>query len=148
GRKALCRIGTSLAMHGGSPFNTENSLMTMVSASNALDAPATASDLPVSVDDTNPSALFQRVREQINRAAAAIDLAPEVQKILDSPACEVSVNFPVNMDDGTVEKFSGYRVQHNNVLGPFKGGIRYHPQVSIDEVRALAAWMTIKCALV
>lgn len=122
--------------------------MTMVSASNALDAPATASDLPVSVDDTNPSALFQRVREQINRAAAAIDLAPEVQKILDSPACEVSVNFPVNMDDGTVEKFSGYRVQHNNVLGPFKGGIRYHPQVSIDEVRALAAWMTIKCALV
>jgi glutamate dehydrogenase (NAD(P)+) len=82
------------------------------------------------------------------RAADAIGLAPEVRKILASPACEVSVNFPVRMDDGRVEMFSGYRVQHNNVLGPFKGGIRYHPEVSLDEVRALAAWMTIKCALV
>lgn len=92
--------------------------------------------------------LFERVRDQMNRAAEAIDLAPEVRKILASPTCEVSVNFPVRMDDGRVEMFSGYRVQHNNVLGPFKGGIRYHPAVSLDEVRALAAWMTIKCALV
>jgi len=92
--------------------------------------------------------LFQRVREQMDRAAEAAGLAPEVRKILSSPACEVAVNFPVKMDDGRVEMFSGYRVQHNNVLGPFKGGIRYHPDVSLDEVRALAAWMTIKCALV
>lgn len=92
--------------------------------------------------------LFQRVRDQIDRAADAIDLAPEVRKILSSPACEIGVTFPVRMDDGRVEMFSGYRVQHNNVLGPYKGGIRYHPDVSLDEVRALAAWMTIKCALV
>lgn len=92
--------------------------------------------------------LFQRVQDQIDRAAEAIDLAPEVRKILSSPACEIGVTFPVRMDDGRVEMFSGYRVQHNNVLGPFKGGIRYHPDVSLDEVRALAAWMTIKCALV
>ncbi|KAA0217042.1 MAG: Glu/Leu/Phe/Val dehydrogenase [Leptolyngbya sp. PLA3] len=92
--------------------------------------------------------LFRRVQEQIDRAADAIALAPEVRKILGSPACEVGVKFPVRMDDGRIEIFSGYRVQHNNVLGPFKGGIRYHPDVSLDEVRALAAWMTIKCALV
>lgn len=92
--------------------------------------------------------LFQRVREQMDRAAESVGLAPEVRKILSSPTCEVSVNFPVRMDDGRIEMFSGYRVQHNNVLGPFKGGIRYHPDVSLDEVRALAAWMTIKCALV
>lgn len=92
--------------------------------------------------------LFRRVQEQMNQAAEAIALAPEVRKILAAPACEVAVNFPVKMDDGRVEMFSGYRVQHNNVLGPFKGGIRYHPDVSLDEVRALAAWMTIKCALV
>ncbi|MDX9912808.1 MAG: Glu/Leu/Phe/Val dehydrogenase [Phycisphaerales bacterium] len=92
--------------------------------------------------------LFQRVRDQMDRAAESVGLAPEVRKILSSPACEVSVNFPVRMDDGRIEMFSGYRVQHNNVLGPFKGGIRYHPDVSLDEVRALAAWMTIKCALV
>lgn len=92
--------------------------------------------------------LFERVREQMDAAAESVGLAPEVRKILSSPACEVSVNFPVRMDDGRIEMFSGYRVQHNNVLGPFKGGIRYHPDVSLDEVRALAAWMTIKCALV
>lgn len=92
--------------------------------------------------------LFERVQEQMDRAAEAIDLAPEVRKILASPACEVSVNFPVRMDGGHIVMFSGYRVQHNNVLGPFKGGIRYHPDVSLDEVRALAAWMTIKCAVV
>ena len=63
-------------------------------------------------------------REQMDRAAEAAGLAPEVRKILSSPACEVAVNFPVKMDDGRVELFSGYRVQHNNVLGPFKGGIR------------------------
>jgi glutamate dehydrogenase (NAD(P)+) len=92
--------------------------------------------------------LFRRVQEQMDRAAEAIDLAPEVRKILALPACEVCVNFPVRMDDGQIEMFSGYRVQHNNMLGPFKGGIRYHADVSLDEVRALAAWMTIKCALV
>ncbi|MCC6661881.1 MAG: Glu/Leu/Phe/Val dehydrogenase [Phycisphaerales bacterium] len=92
--------------------------------------------------------LFQRVQSTMERAAEVTGLSPAVRKILARPACEVSVTFPVRMDDGRVEMYTGYRVQHNNALGPFKGGIRYHPGVSIDEVRALAAWMTVKCALV
>lgn len=92
--------------------------------------------------------LFERVQAQIGRAARAIELAPGVHAILDKPMSRVSVNFPVRMDDGGVRIFTGYRVQHNNALGPFKGGIRYHPAVSMDEVSALAAWMTLKCALV
>lgn len=126
--------------------------MTTTANGTATLAPATtASTPPAGRDGTGGPAhpkLFQRVREQMDRAAEAVGLAPEVRSILSSPACEIGVNFPVTMDDGRVEMFSGYRVQHNNVLGPFKGGIRYHPDVSLDEVRALAAWMTIKCALV
>jgi len=91
--------------------------------------------------------LFQRVREQMDRAAEAAGLAPEVRKILSSPACEVAVNFPVKMDDGRVEMFSGYRVQHNGARGPYKGGVRFHPLADLDEVRALAMLMTYKCAL-
>jgi glutamate dehydrogenase (NAD(P)+) len=92
--------------------------------------------------------LFERVQAQMARAARAIELAPDVHAILDKPMSRISVNFPVRMDDGRVRTFTGYRVQHNNALGPFKGGIRYHPAVSMDEVSALAAWMTLKCALV
>ncbi|MFI4883124.1 MAG: Glu/Leu/Phe/Val dehydrogenase [Phycisphaerales bacterium JB064] len=92
--------------------------------------------------------LFERVQAQMDRAARAIELAPDVHAILDKPMSRISVNFPVRMDDGRVRTFTGYRVQHNNALGPFKGGIRYHPSVSMDEVSALAAWMTLKCALV
>lgn len=92
--------------------------------------------------------LFERVQAQIARAARAIELAPDVHAILDKPMSRIAVNFPVRMDDGRVRTFTGYRVQHNNALGPFKGGIRYHPAVSMDEVSALAAWMTLKCALV
>lgn len=107
-----------------------------------------APDAPTKAVQTEPARLFQRVRDQMDRAADAVDLAPEVRKILASAACAVNVTFPVRMDDGRIEMFSGHRVQHNNVLGPFKGGIRYHPDVSLDEMQALAAWMTIKCALV
>lgn len=102
----------------------------------------------VAQHEAKPVALFQRVQDQFDRAADVVGLSAEVRKILAQPLCEVSVTFPVRMDDGRLETFTGYRVQHNNALGPFKGGIRYHPHVSIDEVRALAAWMTVKCALV
>jgi glutamate dehydrogenase (NAD(P)+) len=88
------------------------------------------------------------VQDQFDRGADAIGLSRDTRQIVARPMCEVSVTFPVRMDDGRVETFTGYRVQHNNALGPFKGGIRYHPDVSLDEVRALAAWMTAKCALV
>ena len=65
----------------------------------------------------------------------------------EKEAAGFKIHFPVKMDDGRIEIFTGYRVQHNNVLGPFKGGMRYHPSVNLDEVRALAAWMTLKTAI-
>jgi len=75
-------------------------------------------------------------------------LEPDVRKILAKTMNEITVNFPVRMDDGRVEIFTGHRIQHNNALGPFKGGLRYHTSVDCDEVRALATWMTWKSAIV
>jgi len=77
-----------------------------------------------------------------------INLDPAVRKILATTTNEVMVHFPVKMDDGKVKIFTGYRIQHNNVLGPYKGGLRFHPGVDQDEVRALATWMTWKSAIV
>jgi glutamate dehydrogenase (NAD(P)+) len=85
--------------------------------------------------------------EQLDRAAAAAGLPAAVRDILSQPKNELIINFPVRMDSGEYKMFKGYRVQHNNILGPYKGGIRYHEQVSLDEVKALASWMTYKCAL-
>ncbi len=107
---------------------------------------ATAAASPPAPETPRP--LFQRVQMQMDLAADAMSIPVGVRRILARPMCEISVTFPVRMDDGRLETFTGYRVQHNNALGPFKGGIRYHPDVSLDEVRALAAWMTLKCALV
>ncbi|MGC9469213.1 MAG: Glu/Leu/Phe/Val family dehydrogenase [Anaerolineae bacterium] len=91
--------------------------------------------------------LYETVLTQFDKAADLMELDPEIRKILSSTTNEIVVNFPVVMDDGCVQMFTGYRVQHNNVLGPYKGGLRFHPQVDIDEVRALAAWMTWKTAI-
>jgi glutamate dehydrogenase (NAD(P)+) len=91
--------------------------------------------------------LYQNVLAQFNRAADVMRLDPDVRKILAKTKNEIVVNFPVKMSDGRVEMFTGYRVQHNDALGPFKGGLRFHPDVNLDEVRALAAWMTWKCAV-
>ncbi len=91
--------------------------------------------------------LYQTVLKQFYEAADIMGLDPNIRKILEKPMNEITVNFPVKMDDGRIEIFCGYRVQHNNVLGPFKGGLRYHPAVDLDEVRALAAWMTWKIAI-
>lgn len=90
---------------------------------------------------------FDIAREQIDRAGAKLNLDPGMLEVLKHPRRELTVNFPVKMDDGRVRVFTGYRVQYNDALGPFKGGIRYHWNVSIDEVRALACWMTWKCAV-
>jgi glutamate dehydrogenase (NAD(P)+) len=68
--------------------------------------------------------------------------------LLSQPMNEIIVNFPVKLKDGTIKLFKGYRVQHNNLLGPFKGGIRFYKDVYLDECKALAFWMTMKCALV
>lgn len=91
--------------------------------------------------------VYQNVIRQFNHAAEVMNLDPDVKEILAKPMNEIIVNFPVKMDDGRIEMFTGYRVQHNNTLGPFKGGLRFHPNVNIDEVRALATWMTWKSAI-
>jgi glutamate dehydrogenase (NAD(P)+) len=91
--------------------------------------------------------LYESVTQQFNKAADLMKLDPEIRKILSKTTNEIVVNFPVKMDNGHVEMFVGYRVQHNNVLGPYKGGLRFHPAVDIDEVRSLAAWMTWKTAI-
>lgn len=91
--------------------------------------------------------LYANVTAQFDKAADLMELDPDIRKILSRTMNEITVHFPVKMDDGRIEMFTGYRVQHNNALGPFKGGLRFHPAVDIDEVRALATWMTWKAAI-
>jgi len=91
--------------------------------------------------------VYDDVTSQFNKAADLMKLDTNIRKILATTMNEIVVHFPVRMDDGRTEVFTGYRVQHNNALGPFKGGLRFHPAVDIDEVRALATWMTWKCAI-
>jgi glutamate dehydrogenase (NAD(P)+) len=87
-------------------------------------------------------------QQQFDLAADRLDLDDGMRRVLRVPQRELTVNFPVTMDDGNVQVFTGYRVQHNVSRGPGKGGIRYHQNVTIDEVRALAMWMSWKCAVV
>lgn len=96
-------------------------------------------------DHNNP---FRIAQQQFDMAADILNLPDSIRAVLRVPQRELTVNFPVKMDDGNIRVFTGYRVQHNLGRGPVKGGIRYHPAVDIDEVRALAMWMTWKCALV
>ena len=92
--------------------------------------------------------LYANVTRQFEKAADLMNLDSSIRSILSKTTNEIMVNFPARMDDGRVEMFTGYRVQHNNTLGPFKGGLRFHPAVDIDEIRALATWMTWKSAIV
>jgi glutamate dehydrogenase (NAD(P)+) len=87
-------------------------------------------------------------QQQFDLAAARLNLDPGLRRVLREPRRELTVHFPVKMDDGSVQVFVGYRVQHNLGRGPAKGGIRYHQDVTLDEVKALAMWMTWKCAVV
>jgi len=95
--------------------------------------------------DLNPLANSER---QFEEAAARLNLAPGLKEVIKRPRRATIVSLPVQMDDGTLKVFTGFRVQHSIVRGPAKGGIRYHPDVTLDEVGALAAWMTWKCAVV
>lgn len=90
---------------------------------------------------------FKAIQSYLDQAAHAVDLPPYITTILSQPKNEIIVNFPVRMDDGSIRLFKGYRIQHNNLLGPYKGGIRYHKSVTLDDIKALAAMMTWKCAL-
>jgi glutamate dehydrogenase (NAD(P)+) len=87
-------------------------------------------------------------QRQFDLAAERLNLDPGLRKVLREPRREFTVHFPVKMDDGTVQVYTGYRVQHNLGRGPAKGGIRFHPDVTLNEVKALAMWMTWKCAVV
>ncbi len=91
--------------------------------------------------------LYDTAMRQFNRAADLIELPDRYRTILGSPKNEIIVNFPVRMDDGEFRLFRGYRIQHNNLLGPYKGGMRFSTHVDLDEVKALATWMTWKTSL-
>lgn len=91
---------------------------------------------------------FTNAMEQLKKAAQTADVDDAVIEILKNPQRTINVSFPVKMDDGSLRIFQGHRVQYNDARGPFKGGIRYHPKVDINEVKALAFWMSIKCAVV
>ncbi|MCK0189252.1 Glu/Leu/Phe/Val dehydrogenase [Arenibacter sp. F20364] len=91
--------------------------------------------------------MLENVMRQFNNAADIINLNSNIRKILSITNNELLIHFPVKMDNGDVEVFTGYRVQHNNALGPYKGGLRYHPTVDIDAAKALAMWMTWKTSL-
>jgi glutamate dehydrogenase (NAD(P)+) len=90
---------------------------------------------------------FKVVQGYLEQASRLVDMPSYIATILSQPKNEIIVNFPVKMDDGSVRLFKGYRIQHNNLLGPYKGGVRYHENVTLDDVKALAAMMTWKCAL-
>ena len=92
--------------------------------------------------------IWDVAQAQFDAAAEQLDLDPGLRRVLRVPQRELTVNFPVTMDDGHVEVFTGFRIQHNVSRGPAKGGIRYHQDVTRDEVRALSMWMTWKCAVV
>jgi len=109
----------------------------MVTADNVVNSHAS--------DEFNP---WKNAAVRFENAAARLHLDDGMRKILKTPARELTVAIPVVLDDGRIEVFTGYRVQHSVARGPAKGGIRYAPDVSLDEVRALASWMTWKCAVV
>jgi glutamate dehydrogenase (NAD(P)+) len=104
----------------------------------------TAVEAPVSHLRENP---FEIAREQLRRVASMFDISENLVSVLSGCKKAVEVSVPVGMDDGSTSVFKGYRVTHNVARGPSKGGIRYHPDVTLDEIKALAMWMTWKCAL-
>ena len=90
---------------------------------------------------------FEIARKQVKTACDRLNADPAVYEILKNPQRALEVSFPVKLDNGTVKTFTGYRSQHNNAVGPYKGGVRFHPNVNFDEVKALSIWMTIKCCV-
>ena len=90
---------------------------------------------------------FELAQEQLRKVAAAFQIDPNLVRVLERCKKAVVVSIPFSRDDGTIDVYEGYRVTHNIARGPSKGGIRYHPDVTLDEVKSLAMWMTWKCAL-
>ena len=92
--------------------------------------------------------VFEDAVARVERIGQQAGVSPEVVDALRQPRAVLAADLPVRMDDGSTQHFQGYRCRYNDALGPTKGGIRYHPGVSVEEVQALALWMTIKCAVV
>jgi glutamate dehydrogenase (NAD(P)+) len=128
--------GQNSAGHGGSGRGGIVQVVAEIKNQRAIEQPRAERDL------------FDIAVEQFSIAADVISLDDDMRQILSHCQREVTVNFPVEMDDGSVHVFTGHRVQHNNGPGPTKGGIRYHQNVTLAEVKALAMWMTWKCAVV
>jgi glutamate dehydrogenase len=97
--------------------------------------------------DTNQASAFEVAQIQLEKAVKKMNLDPNILAQLKEPEKVLIVSIPVKMDNGTVKVFTGYRAQYNSARGPLKGGVRYHPDVTLDEVKALSAWMTWKCAV-
>ncbi|HEX9295281.1 MAG TPA: Glu/Leu/Phe/Val dehydrogenase [Polyangiaceae bacterium] len=121
------------------------SIPTPVVPTSAIDV--VGGSMPPSVQPATRYDFFKVVQDYLDRAAAVTELSDYIRLILSQPKNELIVHFPVRMDNGEVRLFKGYRIQHSNILGPFKGGLRYHESVTLDDLKALAAMMTWKCAL-
>lgn len=93
------------------------------------------------------SNVYENFINNMEDAAGHMQLRDDLKSILENPLNELKINFPVKRDNGNIEMFEGYRVQHNNMRGPFYGGMRFHPSVSLTEIKTLSMWMTLKCAL-
>ncbi|WP_406607518.1 Glu/Leu/Phe/Val family dehydrogenase [Candidatus Infernicultor aquiphilus] len=104
--------------------------------------------MPIQLEkDTNQASAFEVAQIQLEKAVKKMNLDPNILAQLKEPEKVLIVSIPVKMDNGTVKVFTGYRAQYNSARGPLKGGVRYHPDVTLDEVKALSAWMTWKCAV-
>ncbi len=105
------------------------------------------SNTPINSTNTNDVSMFDSVLARLDEAAKLMNLSPEISEVLRSPVKQIKVSLPVSMDNGKIQVFKGYRTVHSTHLGPSKGGIRYAMDVNADEVMALAAWMSFKCAV-
>ena len=105
------------------------------------------SNTPINSTNTNDVSMFDSVLARLDEAAKLMNLSPEISEVLRSPLKQIKVSLPVSMDNGKIQVFKGYRTVHSTHLGPSKGGIRYAMDVNADEVMALAAWMSFKCAV-
>ena len=130
-----------------SPYPSPGYLGRTTAAPNGWAIPSVAPPAPATPAGEGLNA-WDIARQQFDLAADRLGLGADERAVLRNCKREFTVHFPVQMDDGSVRSFTGYRVQHNLARGPGKGGIRYHPQADLDEVRALAMWMTWKCAVV
>ncbi|MFZ5353286.1 MAG: Glu/Leu/Phe/Val family dehydrogenase [Bacillota bacterium] len=99
----------------------------------------------MAIESLNP---FENAQRQLREACEKLGTEPQIYQILSEPLRVLEVSIPIRMDDGTIKVFKGYRSQHNDAVGPTKGGIRFHPDVTLDEVKALSLWMTFKCSVI